>query len=203
MHLKFVNRWAVSCLLRVSSVGPCAGGGALRDPPQAALHPPPSRKQTDCGSTGCRESHFHLYLESSVNTVVRSGPVCQIYLHLNGGLTFTFQTEAVKSVPTQLCLTALWQGHHQAAALSCPQRTLNCVCVCVCVCVHARTQSCLTLCDPMDYSPPGSSVHGIFQARIMEWVAIFYFRGSSQLRIETMSPVSPALAGEFFTNCAT
>ena len=109
----------------------------------------------------------------------------------------------MKSVPTQLCLTALWQGHHQAAALSCPQRTLNCVCVCVCVCVHARTQSCLTLCDPMDYSPPGSSVHGIFQARIMEWVAIFYFRGSSQLRIETMSPVSPALAGEFFTNCAT
>ena len=83
-------------------------------------------------------------------------------------------------------------------------------CVCVCVCVRARvctqsclTQSCLTLCNPMDCSSPGSSVHGIFQARIMEWVAIFYFRGSSQLRIETMSPVSPALAGEFFTNCAT
>ena len=34
------------------------------------------------------------------------------------------------------------------------------------------TQSCLTLCDPMDYSPPGSSVHGILQARILEWVAI-------------------------------
>ena len=33
-------------------------------------------------------------------------------------------------------------------------------------------QSCLTLCDPMDYNPPGSSVHGIFQARILEWVAI-------------------------------
>ena len=38
-------------------------------------------------------------------------------------------------------------------------------------------QSCLTLCDPMDYSPPGSSVHGIFQARILEWVAISFFRG--------------------------
>ena len=33
-------------------------------------------------------------------------------------------------------------------------------------------QSCPTICDPMDYSPPGSSVHGIFQARILEWVAI-------------------------------
>ena len=33
-------------------------------------------------------------------------------------------------------------------------------------------QSCMTLCDPMDYSPPGSFVHGILQARILEWVAI-------------------------------
>ena len=37
----------------------------------------------------------------------------------------------------------------------------------------------LTLCNPMDYSPPDSSVHGIFQARILEWVAISYSRGSS------------------------
>ena len=41
--------------------------------------------------------------------------------------------------------------------------------VCVCVLV---AQSCLTLCDPMHCSPPGSSVHGILQARILEWVAI-------------------------------
>ena len=41
------------------------------------------------------------------------------------------------------------------------------------------TQSCLTLCDPMDYSPLGSSVHGILQARILEWVAISFSRGSS------------------------
>ena len=38
------------------------------------------------------------------------------------------------------------------------------------ICVYA--QSCLTLCDPMDCSPPGSSVHGILQARILDWVAI-------------------------------
>ena len=47
------------------------------------------------------------------------------------------------------------------------------------VCVHAKSlQSCLTLCDPMDCSPPGSSVRGILQARILEWVAIPFSRGS-------------------------
>ena len=40
-------------------------------------------------------------------------------------------------------------------------------------------QSCLTLCDPMDYSPPGSSVHGILQAGILEWAAISFSGGSS------------------------
>ena len=40
-------------------------------------------------------------------------------------------------------------------------------------------QSCLTLCDPMDCSPPGSSVHGILQARVLEWVVISFSRGSS------------------------
>ena len=41
------------------------------------------------------------------------------------------------------------------------------------------TQSCLTLCDPMDCSPPGSSVPGILQARILDWVAMRSTRGSS------------------------
>ena len=49
--------------------------------------------------------------------------------------------------------------------------------------LHA--QSCLTLCDPMACCPPGSSVHGILQARILEWVAISSSRGSSQLRDQT------------------
>ena len=62
------------------------------------------------------------------------------------------------------------------------------------LCVH--TQSYLTLCDPMDCGPLGSSVHEISQARILEWVAISYSRGFSQPRDQ---PVSPALAGGFFT----
>ena len=58
------------------------------------------------------------------------------------------------------------------------------LCVCVCVCVHARAHAQLypTLCDSMDCSPPGSSVHGILQARILEWVAIPFSRGSSPPR---------------------
>ena len=46
-------------------------------------------------------------------------------------------------------------------------------------------QLCLTLYNPMDYSPPGSSVHGIFQARILERVTMSFSRGSSQLRDQT------------------
>ena len=46
-------------------------------------------------------------------------------------------------------------------------------------------QSCPTLCDPVDCSPPGSSVRGILQARILEWVAISFSRGSSRLRDRT------------------
>ena len=48
------------------------------------------------------------------------------------------------------------------------------------LCVGAESlQSCLTLCNPMDCSPPGSSVHGILQARIREWVSMLSRRGSS------------------------
>ena len=58
----------------------------------------------------------------------------------------------------------------------------TCVYVCVCVRAHVRTQSCLTLCDPVDCSLPGSSVCGIFQARILEWATISHYKGSSQPR---------------------
>ena len=51
----------------------------------------------------------------------------------------------------------------------------------VCVCTESL-QLCLTLCDPMDYSLLGSSVHGITQARILEWVVLPSSRGSSQSR---------------------
>ena len=74
-----------------------------------------------------------------------------------------------------------------------------CVCVCVCACVCLVAQSCLTLCDPMEYSPPGSSVHGISQARILEWVAISFSRGSSRLRNRTSVSCVSCITGGFFT----
>ena len=67
----------------------------------------------------------------------------------------------------------------------------------VCVCV---AQACPTLCDPTDCSPPGFSVHEILQARILEWIAIPFSRGTSQPRDQTL--VS-CIAGRFFTIWAT
>ena len=70
---------------------------------------------------------------------------------------------------------------------------LNCICVLV-------AQSCPTLCDPMDCSPPGSTVHGILQARILEWVAIPFSRGSSWPRNQSWVSF---IAGGFLTVWAT
>ena len=59
--------------------------------------------------------------------------------------------------------------------------------------VRVKSLSCVRLCDPVDCSPPGSSIHGILQARILEWVAISFSRGSSQ-------PRSPALQADALTS---
>ena len=55
----------------------------------------------------------------------------------------------------------------------------------LCVYCFFVTKSCLTLCDPMDCSLPGCSVHGVLQVRIQEWVAISFSKGSSQCRDQT------------------
>ena len=81
------------------------------------------------------------------------------------------------------CRSILYYLSHQGS----PNRA------CVCVLV---AQMCPTLCDPMDYSSPGSSDHGMFQARILEWVAISLSRGSSRPRDWTQVSGIP---GRFFT----
>ena len=73
---------------------------------------------------------------------------------------------------------------------------LNYVCVCVCVSLSVVSNSVTA----MDYSPPGSSVHGILQARILGCIAVPFSRVASWAGIE---PVSPALAGRFFTTSTT
>ena len=76
-------------------------------------------------------------------------------------------------------------------------------CTLQCIKVKAKvsvSQSCPTLCDPIDYSLPGSSVHGIFQARILEWVAMPFSSESSQPREGTQASCT---AGRFFPVWAT
>ena len=68
---------------------------------------------------------------------------------------------------------------------------------------YKSLQSCWILCDPMDCIPPGSSVHGILQARILEWVACPPPGNLPDQGIELESLMSPALAGRFFTTSAT
>ena len=89
--------------------------------------------------------------------------------------------------------TLLWQQRSYSQSYGFPSSH-------VLMCESEVAQSCLTLCDPMDCSPPGFSVHGIFQARVLEWVAISFSRGSSWPQDRTK--VS-CIAGRHFTLWAT
>ena len=79
-------------------------------------------------------------------------------------------------------LTIGYQGiptHCTLNFLICSEKSGKCVFACMCA---KSLESCPILCDPMDCSLPGSSVHEILQARILEWVVMFSSRGSSQCR---------------------
>ena len=99
-------------------------------------------------------------------------------------------SEAVNSFPHKevqffvgnLCLMilAIWLDS-KASLMQSALQTLSCLILSCCF----VSQFCLTLCDPMDYSPPGSSVHGILQARTLEWVVMPSCRGSSRPRNRT------------------
>ena len=70
--------------------------------------------------------------------------------------------------------------------------------------VYAKSlKLCPTLCNPMDCSPPGPSVHGIFQARILKWVAMPSSRGSSQCRDQTCVSYISFIDGQVFITSAT
>ena len=79
---------------------------------------------------------------------------------------------------------------------TCPSVSFSCACVWV---TRLHAQSCLTLCDLMHCSTPGSSFHGIFQARILEWVTISSPGDPSYPGIKFTSPASPAWAGGSLT----
>ena len=71
------------------------------------------------------------------------------------------------------------------------------------MCVHAVTQSYPTLCDPMDCNLPDSSVHGIFHAKILEWVSISFSRGFSQPRDQTCVSCISCIGRQILYHCAT
>ena len=79
--------------------------------------------------------------------------------------------------------------------IACPKK-------CLCMCAKSL-QSCPTLCDPMDYSLPGFSVHWILHTRILEWVAMSSSMGSSQPRGQTHISCNSWIAGRFFAVWAT
>ena len=85
--------------------------------------------------------------------------------------------------------TDVWDTHIPPMVHESESRVSDTSSVCTCA---QSLQSCPTVCDTTDYSPSGSSVHGILQAGILEWVAMPSSRGSSRPRIELASPVFPA-----------
>ena len=72
----------------------------------------------------------------------------------------------------------------------------NCLRACVCT---KLLRSCLILCEPVNCSPPGSSVHGSLQARVLEWAAKLPSRGSSQPKDRNCISCGSCIAARFFT----
>ena len=66
--------------------------------------------------------------------------------------------------------------------------------------LRAQSLSCVQLCDPMNCRPPGSSDHEIFQARILQWVAISFSKGSFRPRDQTFVSCVSCIAGRFLTH---
>ena len=121
-----------------------------------------------------------IFIETEVGTAIFF-----FYLLILRHLNYTFSTPLKESQ---------WTVSTQSFIHSIPglEYILSLTSVCL------LTQSCPTLCDPMSYSPPDSSVHGISQARILEWVAISFSRDLPRNQTQVS-----CIAGEFFTIWAT
>ena len=91
-------------------------------------------------------------------------------------------------------------GHKELDVTEWPAHSLSHTHIYICICsVSSVVQSCLSLCDCMDCSPPGSSVHWILQVRTLEWVAMPSSRGSSWPRNQTPISCVSSIEGGFFT----
>ena len=101
------------------------------------------------------------FLANPVSGILQAVPSAQL-------VPLPFVNSVLTSEVLDSCTVEVWLGEFSAL-----------------LCHHVKesesevAQSCLTLCDPMDCSPPRSFVHGIFQARVLEWLALSFSRGSS------------------------
>ena len=91
--------------------------------------------------------------------------------------TLWLQTSSLQGMREEISAVLSHEVHGNLLLQSWQTNVVGLAGCCFCCCSVAK--SCLFLCNPMDCSPPGSSVHGIFQARILEWVVIFSSKGSS------------------------
>ena len=122
---------------------------------------------------------IHFYSGNTLPSKIRQGEVVSL-VAVGGGRT--------------LCESCSYQPPSvQFPRHSCTQRMTSCCCL-----LLLFTKLCPSLCNPMDCSPPGFSVYGIFQARILERVAIPFSSGSSRSRDWTHISCQ-CLAGRFFT----
>ena len=132
--------------------------------------------------------------------IVLSGSYSQLLTRLTRGTYYDGKkpSSTWKALLIYQCISQ-WREYQDLIGQTCPVQifqSTQCVCVCVCVCVYTKSQSCLTLCGPMDCGPQDSSVHGISQARILEWVTVSFSGDLPNPGIESMSP---PLADGFFT----
>ena len=128
-----------------------------------------------------------------------------IHTHTHSGIllsqTFFYVWQKTQNFTIHSDMDGLW-GHYAKWNKSDTERQI--LYDVTYVCVLKSFQLCLTLCDLMDCSLPGSSIHKILQASTLEWVAMLYSRGSSRPKDGTwVSCVSPILAGRVFTMSAT
>ena len=147
---------------------------------------------------GTTQRHVLLHLKSQPNSTVPSlsFPEFSSLLSLNCIVLVWLSRKAKAHSP--LKVKGIWPGLKHSFSQMHPRLPFPSLFSCnnkECVCL-LLAQLCLTLCDAMDWSLPGSSGHGIFQARILEWVAISFSRGSSWPRDQNWGS---CIAGGFFT----
>ena len=137
----------------------------------------------------CLSTSLHIHIHTHTHTHTHKPE--HTYTHVPYLTRTTATTETIKlelpqisSLNLSLCL--FFQINHFKKSLGGDYKCNVEIQMCLtmrCVHMHVQSlQSCLTLCDSMDCNLPGSSIHGILHARILEWVAVPSLRGSSQLR---------------------